>query len=252
MPSPTPQRSALVTGGGSGIGYAVAELLASQGWSVAIAGRSMRKLEQAALDIHAEIGADGTPIIPIAADQGDSEAIKRMIDQAVSKFGRLDALVNNAGSAKVLAIGSNPLDIIQQTYAVNAIGPAHAIELAWPIFKRQGAGCVVNVGSYAALDPFPGFFVYAGTKAAMNLMAASCAKEGAAIGVRAFCVAPGAVETELLRSAFDESVVAKEQCLRPREVGQVILECILGTRDAQNGKTIYVKREGRGVHELVV
>lgn len=245
---------AIVTGGGSGIGYAVAELLAGKGWRVVIAGRSIRRLEQAAVDLHAEIGASGTPVVPMNLDQRDPESARRLIDQTLAKFGRIDALVNNAGTASVTPIERSDLRLIEETYAVNAIGPAYLTHFVWPAFVRQGGGCVVNVGSWASLDPFPGFFAYAGTKAAVSLMAASTAKEGASIGVRAFCVAPGAVETELLRSAFDEATVPRSMCLRPREVGQVVVECIEGGRGALNGKTIYIRRaeQGEGQVEEVV
>lgn len=253
-PTESAGKVAIVTGGGSGIGYAVAELLAGKGWRVVIAGRSIRRLEQAAVDLHAEIGASGTPVVPMNLDQRDPESARRLIDQTLGKFGRIDALVNNAGTASVTPIERSDLRLIEETYAVNAVGPAYLTHLVWPAFSRQGGGCLVNVGSWASLDPFPGFFAYAGTKAAVSLMAASAAKEGAAIGVRAFCVAPGAVETELLRSAFDEATVPRSMCLRPREVGQVVVECIDGGRRAQNGKTIYIRRaeqdEGR-VEEIV-
>ncbi len=237
---------AVITGGGSGIGYATAELLAGAGWRVVIAGRSMRRLEQAAVDLHAEIGASGTPVVPMNLDQRDPDSARRLIDGVVDKLGRIDALVNNAGTASVTPIENTDLRVIEETYGVNAIGPAYLTHLAWPVFARQRSGCVVNVGSWASLDPFPGFFAYAATKAAVSLMALSAAKEGAAIGVRAFCVAPGAVETEMLRSAFDESAVPRSMCLRPREVGRVIVECIGGGRDACNGKTIYLRRADGG------
>lgn len=245
---------AIVTGGGSGIGFAVAESLATKGWRVVIAGRSVRRLEQAAVDLHAETGASGTPVLPMALDQRDPESARRLIDQTAAKFGRIDALVNNAGTASVTPIERTDLRLIEETYAVNAIGPAYLTHLAWPIFTRQGGaggGCVVNVGSWASLDPFPGFFAYAGTKAALSLMAASAAKEGAAVGVRAFCVAPGAVETGLLRSAFDESMVPGAMCLTPREVAAVVVDCIERRRESDNGRTIYIRRSEGGVEEIV-
>ncbi|MFM9957123.1 MAG: SDR family oxidoreductase [Phycisphaerales bacterium] len=235
---------AVVTGGGSGIGFACAELLAHAGWRVVIGGRSLRKLEQASVDLHAEIGASGTPVLPLTLDQADPESSRRFVDVVVSRLGRIDALINNAGVAVLKPIEQTDLRVIEEVFTVNATGPAFLTHLAWPVFTRQRSGCVVNVGSYASFDPFPGFFAYAASKAAVSLMAASVAKEGAALGVRGFCVAPGAVETEMLRSAFDESVVPASACLRPRDVARVVLECIEGRRDGSNGRTIYIKRAG--------
>ena len=99
---------------------------------------------------------------------------------------------------------------------------------------------MVNVSSMATQDPFPGFFAYAASKAALNLMARSCATEGREHGIRAFAVAPGAVETDMLRAAFGEDVIPREQTLDPDTVARVIVECVTGERDAQNGDTIPV------------
>jgi len=138
---------AVVTGGGSGIGFACAELLARDGWRVVIAGRSVRRLEQAALDLRAEIGASASPVIPMALDQSDPESSRRLIDTVASRLGRIDALVNNAGVAVLRPIEQTDLRVIEQVFGVNATGPAYLTHLAWPVFARQRGGCVVNVGS---------------------------------------------------------------------------------------------------------
>jgi NAD(P)-dependent dehydrogenase (short-subunit alcohol dehydrogenase family) len=120
------------------------------------------------------------------------------------------------------------------------MGTANAIAKAWPIFKRQGSGCIINVSTMGTENPFPGFFAYAASKAAVELMIKSCAKEGAAFGVRAFAVAPGAVETETLRAVFSEQAIPPGACMKPEQIAEVIVECVLGKRDERNGDTIYV------------
>jgi NAD(P)-dependent dehydrogenase (short-subunit alcohol dehydrogenase family) len=92
----------------------------------------------------------------------------------------------------------------------------------------------------ATTDPFPGFFIYAAAKAGVNLMAKSCAKEGREFGIRAFSVAPGAVETPMLRALFSEVQLPPEKCLSPDDVAKVVVECIAGERDTQNGETIFI------------
>jgi NAD(P)-dependent dehydrogenase (short-subunit alcohol dehydrogenase family) len=101
----------------------------------------------------------------------------------------------------------------------------------------------VNVSSIATVDPFPGFFAYAASKAALNLMTASAAKEGANVGIRAFAVAPGAVETPMLRASFDAKAVPPEACLEPESVARVIVACATGLRDADSGRVIPVVPE---------
>jgi len=237
---------AIVTGAGSGIGREVASMLAARGWRLALAGRRREPLEA----LMSDIGADRALVVP--TDLADGAQVEAMVRSALDRFGRVDALVNNAGSGKSLPIAKTGLDELRAAFDLNAIGPAYAIHLCWPAFARQKRGCIVNVSSMATSDPFAGFFAYAASKAAVNLLARSCAKEGKAIGVRAFAVAPAAVETPLLRSIFDRTAVPAAACLSAAQVAGVILDCIEGRRDADNGRTIFLQREGDEVIEFVV
>lgn len=240
-------RVAIVTGSGSGIGLATARLLESGGWRVVLLGRRHEALETAARSMTPE------RTLAIAGDMSRPADIERMVGEAMKWGGRIDLLVNNAGTGEVLPIAKTDWDALRRMFDLNVLGVAYLIHRAWPTFARQKSGCVVNVSSYAAIDPFEGFFAYGATKAAANMLAFSAAKEGKAVGVRAFSVAPGAVETPLLRSLADESVVPRVWCLEPEDVGRVIVECAEGKRDRDNGRTIYIRRdaESGGVHERV-
>ena len=96
---------------------------------------------------------------------------------------------------------------------------------------------VVNVSSMASLDPFTGFNLYGAAKAATNLFTQATADEGQALGVRAYAIAPGAIETGMLRSLFDEDMLPKDQTLSPDAVAQVITECVTGETAISNGQT---------------
>jgi len=243
---------AVITGGGSGIGLAVADLLCRRGWSLLLAGRDEKRLAGAARSL--PLGRASRALLH-AADVGDPAQAAGMIERAVREFARLDALVNNAGCAELVPLERTTRGLIERSFAVNAIGPACAVAAAWPVFMRQkewgGRGCVVNVSSIATDDPFPGFFAYASAKGAMNAMARSIAKEGATVGVRGFCVAPGAVETAMLRSAFDASVIPPSACLAPADVARVIVDCIEGRRDADNGATIFLRRSDTAKNGII-
>lgn len=241
------ERVALVTGAGSGIGRAVAMSLAAAGWSVAIVGRRRASLEQTA----ELIGEDaGSRVLVLAGDVSVPEHAAAAVEETVARFGRLDAVVNNAGSAPLATIDKTTPEMLEECFAVNALAPGYLIAAAWPVFRRQaeeakGRGesaraTIVNVSSMATKDPFAGFFAYAAAKASVNLMAQSCAKEGRAIGVRAFAVAPGAVETPMLRANFGEKVIPRGKALAPEDVARVIVACIAGERDAENGQVIWV------------
>ncbi len=236
---------AVVTGGGSGIGAAAARLLARKGYGVVLTGRREERLAAVAREIETSSFA---PALIVAADIGDRRQAEGVVEAAMLRFGRVDAVVNAAGIAELAAIQQSAGDVLDRALAVNTIGTAAVIARAWRVFASQRSGCVVNISSWATHDPFPGFFAYAASKAAVNLMARSCAVEGVRIGVRGFAVAPGAVETEMLREMFDEKMVAREACLTADEVAGVVVDCIEGKRNTENGKTIYMRRgDGGGV-----
>lgn len=233
--------AALVTGGGSGIGLAIVRRLLLSGHRVVMAGRSEARLRDGRDSLRPEIPDidDRTRLTP--CDVGDADQTTRLVESAVASLGRLDVLVNNAGLAELHTIDASTAAVLRRTFDVNALGTAWAIAAAWPTFRAQGTGCVINISSMATKDPFPGFFAYAAAKASVNLMARSCAAEGRSIGVRAFAVAPGAVETAMLRSMFDARALPASACLTPDEVAAVVMDCVGGRLDARNGETIYVE-----------
>jgi NAD(P)-dependent dehydrogenase (short-subunit alcohol dehydrogenase family) len=225
---------ALITGAGSGIGRATAAGLARLGYRMALAARTRAALEETArLCAPAECAV-------FVADVSKPEEALHLVDEAAARFGRIDALVNNAGAAPLLEIEAHTPGVLEEIYAVNALAPANLIARAWPVFKRQRSGCIVNMSTMGTVDPFPGFFGYAAAKAAVNLMARSCANEGKEWGITAYAVAPGAVETPMLRGNFSEAAVPRGRTLRPEDVAAVVIECILGRRAAENGGTIVV------------
>ncbi len=225
----------LITGAGSGIGRATAILLASRGHSVVLVGRR----EESLRETQSILGA-GARALMVKADVGDAVQARSAVDKAVAEFGRLDNLVNNAGVAPLLDIDKHTPEVIEEVFRINALGPANLIARAWPVFVKQRGGCIVNVSSVATVDPFPGFFGYAAAKAGVNLMARSCANEGKEFGIRAFAVAPGAVETGMLRKAFSEEKLPRSQTMAPEVVARVIVECVEGKKNALNGDVIIV------------
>ncbi|MGD9690983.1 MAG: SDR family oxidoreductase [Phycisphaerales bacterium] len=241
---------AIITGAGSGIGRSLAVLLAQRGYALVLVGRTRSNLSHTA-----SLTGAGERIEVAAGDVSDPFTSRHMVARAVERFGRLDALVNNAGLAPLSPIDRTTPEALERCFRINALAPGFATHFAWPVFARQheahAAGqpsvaasppraTVVNVSTIGTLDPFPGFFAYAAAKAATNLMAASIAKEGAKIGVRGFAVAPGAVETEMLRALFPPSALPPSACLAPDDVARVIVSCIEGERDADNGRVIPV------------
>jgi NAD(P)-dependent dehydrogenase (short-subunit alcohol dehydrogenase family) len=224
--------TAIVTGAGSGVGRATALGLAQVGWRVALVGRTESKLLDTA---KACKGA-----VVITADLTDPAACRQVVADALEGLGQLDAVAHIAGDAPNMPIAQLTGDVVQRCLATNIAATANLTAAAWPTFAAQGRGMFVNVSSMASLDPFPGFSIYAAAKVAVNLFTRCTAQEGAANGIQAVCVAPGAVETPMLRAVFDESMIPKDKALDPRDVARVITDCITGARRFQPGETIVV------------
>ena len=153
---------AIITGAGSGIGRAAAIDLSGSGYAVVLAGRRVSQLEETGERISG-------PWLSIGTDVAQPADVANLIDTTVGRYGRLDALINNAGLAPLLDIDETTPEVIERVYSVNAMGTANAIARAWPIFLRQKRGCIVNVSTMGTEDPFPGFFAYASSKASVSL-----------------------------------------------------------------------------------
>jgi NAD(P)-dependent dehydrogenase (short-subunit alcohol dehydrogenase family) len=216
-------------------------MLSREAYRLVLVGRHVAPLAETASMLESDS-------VALAADIGEASQCAAVVERAVAEFGRLDVLVNNAGVAPYAPIEETTQQMIDQAFRVNALGAAYLIAAVWPVFKRQAMSgvrrppgmCIVNVSTLGTVDPFPGFFAYASAKASVNLMARCAANEGKAIGVRAFAVAPGAVETPMLRAIFPESVVPPEKCLSPEDVARVIVRCVRGDENARNGGVIVV------------
>lgn len=225
---------AIITGAGSGIGLASARMLADEGWTIVLAGRRESQLRTAADTL------TPGPHHCVATDVGDPASCAALVGYVSNACARIDALINNAGSAPLVPLAKHTPEIVRETFEVNALGPANLILAAWPHMLARRSGRIVNVSSIATVDPFPGFFAYAAAKASVELMVKSIAKEGAASGIKGFAVAPGAVETAMLRSIITEKMVPASKTLSPEVVARIVCDCALGRRDADNGRTILV------------
>jgi 3-oxoacyl-[acyl-carrier protein] reductase len=189
---------ALVTGGGTGIGRAIAETFVAAGAQVVIAGRRESTLKEAMKSLG---GAEHA--LAAAGDVTDGADRRRFVQTAVDTFGGLDILVNNAG-----AVGTGPLGILDEELwsrllAVNVTAPLLLTREALP-HLRERRGVVLNVSTGAALQPVAGFGAYGATKAALNHASKVLALE-AAPEVRVNILSPGGVDTDIF-----ETFVPKE------------------------------------------
>ena len=183
-----------MTGGGAGIGFAIALAFAREGARVAIAGRTKDTLTRSAAAIEKECGQ---PVLPIPADVAKAADCELLIATTVDRLGAVDILVNNAALFAVLPLIEADAAEAARFFAVNAIGPLNGARAfaRWAIdHKRRGA--IVNISSIASGRPAPGLGLYSASKAALDSLTRSMAVEWAGKGLRVNAVAPGHVATE--------------------------------------------------------
>ncbi len=229
---------AIVTGAGSGIGRAAAVMLRRRGFAVVLAGRRKAPLEETA-----SLAGGRTLVLP--ADLGAEEGPGAVVSGTLAAFGRIDAVVNNAAAAPFKPISEFAWAEMEALFRVNTIGPAAMIARTWPAMERQHraegtVARIVNVSSMSAIDPFPGLSVYGASKSALHALTRGCANEGRESGILAFTVAPGSVETAMLRGIVGEDRLPRSATLAPEQVAEVIVACAAGERDEENGAVILV------------
>ncbi len=225
----------IVTGAGSGIGAACAQLLARRGHAVVLVGRRAERLERVRATM-----VEPTRHRVIAADVRLRDPSQSVVDRTVDEFGRLDALILAAGCAPRAMIDATDDAMLDECFRTNTLGPAHMVTRAWPQFKRQQSGRIVFISTLGAMDPFPGFFAYAASKSAVDSFARSVKAEGESLGIHAFAINPGCVETAMLRQNFSTSVVPPERTISPEAVAEVVVACACGERDRESGSSIAV------------
>lgn len=185
---------ALVTGGASGFGAGIVRQFVKEGARAVILDLNGGAAEKVA----AEAGG-GT--LAVAGDVTKRADIDTAVDRAMRAFGRLDIVVNNAGwthrNKPMLEVTEEEFD---RVFEINVKSIYHMTNAVVPIMRKQGSGCIVNVGSTAGVRPRPGLTWYNGTKGAVNLLSKSMAVELAPDRIRVNCIAPVMGETALLES----------------------------------------------------
>lgn len=225
----------IITGAGSGVGRGLALLMAESGYACVLAARTKSALESTAALIAAEHPAAQTLVMP--TNVSDSAQVQALIDAALEAFGRIDALANIAGYAPLQPIPRIEDETLRKVTAVNFDAVVYATRAVWPTFKAQKSGVVCNVSSMGAFDPFTGFNIYGAAKAAVNIFTKATADEGKRLNVNAYAIAPGAIETPMLRANFSEKAIPAEGTLDPMDVATAIRDCLMGKTDTKSGET---------------
>ena len=244
----TPDRVALVTGASSGIGEAAARSLARRGFRVVLAARRGELLEALAKDI----AQHGGEALPVVCDLADEAATTSLVEAAMSAYGRIDVLVNNAGYSPGGAIEHFGRDALRHIFEVNLLGALQLVHEIAPIMRKQRGGRIINVGSIAGSIAAPLAVPYGATKAALDIATRSLRFELAPWDIHVSLVIPGFIDTAVFDNAresaealrndpenpyrqlfFDLDDLAKknlESALPPAAIGEVIARAATAKR----------------------
>jgi NAD(P)-dependent dehydrogenase (short-subunit alcohol dehydrogenase family) len=198
-------RTAIVTGGASGIGRALAGALVARGDTVVVADIDGAGAERAAGELAGRGPGRATPAV---VDVRDAGTVRALVEQVRDQHGRLDVMVNNAG----IGIGGEASELTlahwERVIDVNLRGVVHGVHAAYPVMIAQRSGHIVNTASLAGLVPAGWLTPYAMTKHAVVGLSLSLRAEAAAHGVRVTAVCPGVVDTPLLDTAGPDDLPA--------------------------------------------
>ncbi len=195
----------VITGASSGLGEAAARLLSAEGASVVLGARRGDRLKSLA----DELDRNGGKALAVTTDVIHRDQVKKLVDAAVQKFGRIDVMINNAGIMPRAPLERLTIDDWDRTIDVNIKGVLYGIAAALPYMMKQKSGQMIFVSSVAGHKIGPDFAVYAATKHAVRALAEGFRQEVKDYNVRTTIISPGAVATELPNSVTEPDVAEK-------------------------------------------
>ena len=203
----------IVTGASSGIGEATARRLARGGAKVVISARRQDRLDALAR----ELDPSGANVLAVAGDVTSDADRRRLVDETVTKFGRVDALVNNAGYGTRGPVELVPVDLVRKNYETNVFSLIALTQLVLPQMRERGDGCIVNIGSVVGRLARPLSSIYDSTKHALEAITDGLRGELKPFGVRVTLIRPGAILTEFIdaANAVSDGVAANAGSYQP-------------------------------------
>jgi len=242
-------RVALITGGASGIGLAAAERLLASGWKVAIVDRDEQTLEA---QRRKHDGSANVLVAPL--DVTDEAAAQSIVSHVVTKLGGLDGVVNSAGIAADIPALDTPVELFRKILDVNVVGTFIVARAAALIMKDRGGGAIVNLASVSGVRGSKGRSAYGSSKGAVIVLTQVLANDLARYGIRVNAVAPGPVDTPMVKTMHtpkDRALWARHVPMRryaePDEIASVIEFLLDGTKSSyMTGEVVAVDGGFRG------
>ncbi|MEE8128444.1 MAG: SDR family oxidoreductase [Nitrospinaceae bacterium] len=217
-------KTAIITGGATGIGLACTRLLAQEGARVAIFGRRQDRLDQAQQEI-------GDAVLAVQGDITQEQDTARLVETAVKQLGKVDILINNAGIFGGSPIHETDDAVWDQTFNINMRGVFQLTRKVLPQMIAQGSGSIIHISSILGMIAVPGTAAYNASKGALNQFSKSIAVEYGGQGIRSNSICPGMIETEMTEELRSDKALMAEWMKgyplgrfgKPEEVAQACL-----------------------------
>lgn len=225
---------AIVTGGGRGIGRAIAIAYAAEGARVVIAARNTTQLDE----VVAEIETNDGEVLAVPTDVQSRSEVENLIQKTVDHFGRIDILVNNAGINPRGPFLASTDEEWELGWRINVMGVVYCCRAALPVMKQQASGNIINVGSGMGQVGRSNLSVYCASKAALHGLTQSIAEEVWEDGIIANVLIPGPVKTELSKPAWENSGTFRGESDPWKQPEQVVASALfLATQPPATGMT---------------
>jgi len=228
-------KKAIVTGGGRGIGRAIALAMAEEGCDIAVVSRTRDEIERTAN----EVMMFGSQALAIQADVSDPLDVKYAVNETIKAFGRIDVLVNNAGIAIFKPFLELTLDDWDKTMAVNLSGAFLCAQEVAKYMVDQESGTIINICSSASKKAYPNQLAYVASKHGMMGLSKTMSIDLQPYGVKVHAICPGGVDTKLTADARPE--VDRSDWMHPEDVAHVIM-MLLTMHDRATIDEIYIRR----------
>jgi len=245
---------AIVTGGSRGIGRAIAVALADAGYRVVLC---FRERESEAQEVVEAIVRAGGEARAVRADVARAQDAKALVQAALDAYGRIDVLVNNAGTHLPGAtLGDMSPEEWERILRVNLTGPFQLVQAVLPTLRKQGAGHIVNLSSNVTQRMPAGYGAYAVSKSGLETFTRILAKEEGPRGIRVNAVAPGPIGTDMLRESLDKLGRERAEAFiksvplgragEPEEIAAVVAFVVSDAASYLTGQVVYVNGGGPG------
>jgi 3-oxoacyl-[acyl-carrier protein] reductase len=227
-------KSAIVSGGGTGIGRAIAIALAKEGVKVVLCGRREAPLDE----VVQEILGIGGQALGVQADVSDEKDVDRVVNSSMDVFGSVDILVNNAGIGGGGAIHTHSVRGWDEVLAVNLRGPFLMSRAVLPAMRSKRSGHIVNISSESGLEYYPEDGAYGISKHALNVLGEYIQRENQELGIRVDTICPGMVVTEMTQGSqgLDET-----KCLYPEDISDLVIWLLTRRKNIKIGRPVLIQ-----------